>query len=388
MSWPSVHLPSLRLLLLAAAGVALGLIVATCGGTPATPTSPPTPPPATPTPTPSPTPTPGRPPAGHGLRQPHAAAPAPPAAQGPRRRARPVRPRLEAAGRERERLLRQGGLRRLEVLRDAAGGPPRARGLRLPRHRQGAGHRPLGTDLVLRRRPVRVAPGSVREPRGQPVPGDREGQGRVPGLRGRRAGRSRRAARAAARSRSSSGLDDAQRPRSRARIDFGRGHWHRFSGGTPRRACSTWAPHPAHVGLPHCVQRTWWHISPPPPPRTTTCGCGRRSRASSRARRSRARSPDAASSVATVKSRLDDPGWTRSPVLRPWRPLPATAGTTVKPLVALGEQDALELRHGLGVRDEHDGLHVTLTADRRAPTPARTRAGPASGRSPSPGRRW
>jgi hypothetical protein len=51
--------PSLRLLLLAAAGVALGLIVATCGGTPAIPTSPPTPPPATPTPTPSPTPTPG-----------------------------------------------------------------------------------------------------------------------------------------------------------------------------------------------------------------------------------------------------------------------------------------------------------------------------------------
>ena len=82
--------------------------------------------------------------------------------------------------------------------------------------------------------------------------------------------------RCAARSRFSSGPDDAQRPRSRARIDFGRGHWHRFSGGTPRRACSTCAPQPAHVGFPHCVQRTWWHISPPPRPRTTTAECGRR----------------------------------------------------------------------------------------------------------------
>ena len=37
---------------------------------------------------------------------------------------------------QRRRLLRQGGLRRLEVLRHAAGRPPRARGLRLPRHRR------------------------------------------------------------------------------------------------------------------------------------------------------------------------------------------------------------------------------------------------------------
>ena len=256
----------MRLQHIVAAAVWIGAatVLVQCGSSPATPTGNPTPGGVTPSADPGTHPDPGRlerPSGGHGLLQPDPAASPPHARQGPRRLGGPQGPRLQAGGRERGPLLRQGRLRRLEVLRHAPRGPPRAGGLRLPRHRQGGGHGPLGADLVLRERPLRLLPRQLRQPRDRAVHGRRQDDGHVRGLRGRRAGRWPRTARAAGPSSSSSGPGDVQRPSSRARIDFGRGHWHRFSGGTPRRACSTWAPQPAHVGFPHCGQRTWWHIS-------------------------------------------------------------------------------------------------------------------------------
>ena len=39
-------------------------------------------------------------------------------------------------------------------------------------------------------------------------------------------------------------------------------HWQRSALGRSPRTCSTWAPQPAHEGLPHCLQFTFLHIPP------------------------------------------------------------------------------------------------------------------------------
>ena len=150
---------------------------------------------------------------------------------------------------------------------DTARGAPRAGGLRLPRHRQGGGHGPLGADLVLRERPLRLLPRQLRQPRDRAVHGGR--QDRAARSRPARptAGRWPRTARAAGPSSSSSGParrsaaeqpgQDGLRPRALATL---------LGGHAPQGLLHAARRQPAHVGFPHCVQRTWWHISSRPPP--------------------------------------------------------------------------------------------------------------------------
>jgi hypothetical protein len=47
-------------------------------------------------------------------------------------------------------------------------------------------------------------------------------------------------------------------------LGSGRGHWQRWSLGTPASACSTCAPQPDHVTFAHVRHVTLWHIVPPP----------------------------------------------------------------------------------------------------------------------------